>query len=116
MTSLIKATMNNREDIVEILLSYGANPRVANAKGETALSHACCHENISICKRLIVAKADVNHTDLTGISPLAICIKSNKKGDIINLLLENGANPNTCDRNKNSLLHFAAQKGNLEIT
>lgn len=62
-TSLMKASINGHLRIVELLLRFGADPRVTNARGETALTLACMQENFAICERLIVAKADVNQVD-----------------------------------------------------
>ena len=56
----MKAAINNHYDIVELMLNFGANPRIENPQGETALSMACIQENYNICKKLIVAKANVN--------------------------------------------------------
>lgn len=62
-TSLMKASINGHLKIVELLLRFGADPKITNARGETALTLACMQENFAICERLIVAKADVNHVD-----------------------------------------------------
>ena len=51
--------MKNNFEIVEILLIFGANPRLKNNSGETALSIACIHENYKICEKLLVARASV---------------------------------------------------------
>ena len=37
----MKAAMKNNYDIVELLLTFGADPRIENGQGETALSMAC---------------------------------------------------------------------------
>ena len=55
MTSLSKAAMNGHSCIVDILLNFGANPRIKNLKGETGLALACMNENHIICEQLIVA-------------------------------------------------------------
>ena len=62
-TSLMKASSNGHIRIVELLVRYGADARVTNARGESALTLACLQENFAICQRLIVAKADVNQVD-----------------------------------------------------
>ena len=59
----MKASSNGHIRIVELLLRYGADPRVTNARGESALTLSCLQENFEICQRLIVAKADVNQVD-----------------------------------------------------
>ena len=50
MTSLSKAAMNGHSSIVDILLKFGANPRIENSKGETALALASMNEDHIICE------------------------------------------------------------------
>jgi hypothetical protein len=59
----MKASFNNRIQIVELLLKFGAKPNIMNQNGDTALTLACMQENLQICERLIVAQADVNQLD-----------------------------------------------------
>ena len=56
----MKASINGHEKICKLLLRFGSNPRITNARDETALTLACMQENKEIAKALIVAKADVN--------------------------------------------------------
>ena len=55
MTCLMKAAINNFYQILDILLNFGANPRIHNIRGDSALSLACMNENFKIAERLIVA-------------------------------------------------------------
>ena len=49
--------------------------------------------------RLIRAGADVNARDRTGMTPLHQCITNTDNDNLINLLLDNGADPNIKDNN-----------------
>ena len=91
MTSLMKATMNNHVRIVSTLLEFGANPRLSNLKGETALHMACMNENFAICQQLLVAMCDINAKDPQGRTPLMYAVRFNKKVDIVQLLIQKGA-------------------------
>ena len=82
----MKAAMKNNFEIVEILLIFGANPRLKNNSGETALSIACIHENYKICEKLLVARASVHELDNHGRTPLIRAAKFHKRPDIIDLL------------------------------
>lgn len=108
MTCLMKAAINNFEDIVRILINFGANPRLQNEKGDTALSLACINENFQICERLIISKADINQMDPMGRTPLLKCAHYNSKPEILQLLIDHGADSNICDYEGYTLLHFAA--------
>lgn len=45
LTSLMKASINNHKEIVDILLRFGANPRIISARGESSLTLAVMQEN-----------------------------------------------------------------------
>ena len=79
----MKAVIKNSIEIVELLLTYGANPRLENAKGETALSLACMNENYQIVERIITAKGDVNKEDPLGRTPLLKSARHNNKSQVI---------------------------------
>lgn len=111
----MKASINGHLKIVELLLRFGADPKITNARGETALTLACMQENFAICERLIVAKADVNHVDPQKRTPLLKAARHNSKQEILQLLLKHGANPDIADEDMNTPLHFAAIRGSKEV-
>lgn len=111
----MKAAMNGHLEIVEQLLTFGANPRISDAKGETALTLACVQENYKVCERLLIAKADVNQRDPQGRTPLLKSALHNSKSDIIKLLLGKGADPDIADNDLNTPLHFAAIRGAKDV-
>lgn len=41
LTPLMKASVKGKLEIVQLLLRYGANPRIKDLKGESALAKAC---------------------------------------------------------------------------
>ena len=97
-TLLSVAVINNRIEIVKLLLSKGANINSQNATRSTPLYYAVSFYYINIIKLLINNGADVNISDINGNTPLHVaCI--NGDYDIIKLLIDNNANINL----KNSL-------------
>lgn len=108
-TCLMKAVRKNYYDIVELLLNFGANPRIENSQGETALSMACIQENAEICEKLICARANVNHVDCHGRTPFLRAANYNKGGSVFELLAKYGANVNDQDPDKNNALHLSVR-------
>lgn len=76
-TPLIIACALNEEQMVKILLKYGANALLKNKSNETALMHACSNNNINIVKALIEKDVDVNARNNKGNS--AIDFTTNKE-------------------------------------
>lgn len=111
----MKATMKNSPEIVDILLTFGANPRLENANGETALSMACIQENPKICEKLLIARASVSQTDKMGRTPLIRAAKFNKGTQIIDILMKYNANIYNTDPKKNGVLHYAAKHAQTQV-
>ena len=76
-TPLIIACALNEEQMVKILLKYGANALLKNKSNETALMHACSNNNINIVKALIEKDVDVNARNNKSYS--AIDLTTNKE-------------------------------------
>lgn len=93
----MKASINNHGGIVQILLNFGANPRATTVRGESSLTLACMQENVGICEKLILAKANVNEVDLHSRTPLMKAARHNSKSDILMLLLKYQAKPDLAD-------------------
>ena len=66
-------------------------------------------------ERLIFAKADVNEMDHQRKTPLLKAARHNSKVDIIQLLMKSGARVDCCDDDGNTALHFASQRGTVEV-
>ena len=99
----IEILMNNIEE-VENLLSNSHDINEKNDEGLTPLSEAIILNNYDIAKYLIENGADIKGTSKF----MPLIISAEKKNDkIMELLLENGANPNQLDENRfNALQHL----------
>ena len=115
LTALMKASINGHLEIVKLLLKFGANPRKKNKHMESALALACMQENLGICERLIIAKADVNEMDYKKRTPLLKSARHNSQSDILKLLIKAGAKPDIADEEGNTPLHVAAIRGTVEV-
>lgn len=107
-------------DIAKLLLDNGADPNCTNDQNNTILWLACNYLNIELVKLLIEHKADVNKISYNDYytqdwSPLQKAA-SLDAFNIVNLLLDNGANIDYQNRNKYTSLMYACNGGNLETT
>lgn len=105
-TPLFCAAKQGKTDIVKYLLDRGADPRIENHYGVNALWIPTQKGLIEVVELLLHAGAEVDAApygsiaddlNITGWTPLYVAVKS-QQIDIVNLLLQYGANPNTMTR------------------
>lgn len=82
-------------DLVNLLLSYKANPNIHDDLVHATPLHLSCHaaQMIDVVKLLVRYKADVTQSDIYGYTALHTAAVTNAQ-DIAKLLLEAGANSN----------------------
>jgi ankyrin repeat protein len=90
-TALMWAIELEKNQIVEILLKNGANINFKDSLGHTALHYATYAGNIETIKVLLKKGADPNTKNYNDETPL-FSLKATP--EILNLLLDAGANPN----------------------
>ncbi|KAL7942120.1 ankyrin repeat-containing domain protein [Trichoderma barbatum] len=103
---LIHATRSNqRMDFIQRLLDHGADVNILNSENQSALYTAALDREEAAVKLLIERGAKVNEMTTSNLTPLYFAIS---EPDIVRLLLENGADP---DSSKNAgftnLMHAA---------
>ncbi|GAB1604155.1 uncharacterized protein LOC115219084 [Argonauta hians] len=112
LTPLLVAASEHCLKMLRILLDYGADINSKDHLGNTALKMCVKGGSIEIVQFLIERGSDVNSVDHKGITPLMDSVFNLK---LVELLLQNGANLYATDSRGNTVLHFAACKGNLEV-
>ena len=121
LTPLIHASKSKQNELMQILLEFGANPNVVDTDGQTALHEACSTRDLKQAILLLQSKAQFRESkkkEKPDIENLfldesmenkeklvkAICQSKEKKAifrkiiftanlKIVKMLLENGANP-----------------------
>ena len=117
------AVINNRADIVTLLLAYGVDPNAINKDGETALFNAYRLANgQKIRDLLFVSGADPGITGKDGkkaedMKAVGNFMAAWKKGAIseIDYALQNGIDVNMRLADNNTLLHDACKRNDLDL-
>jgi len=101
-------------DLVEFLISKGADVDAKDGSGMTALMMAIPFQNNNIISLLILHSSDVNTKDLTGMTPLIrAAIAGNK--DTIEKLISKGADIKAKDEHGKSSLQYALEGDRTDI-
>jgi ankyrin repeat protein len=109
------AVLHKHEDLVNKMLDAGAHINLPDTQGFTPLHEAAEANNLHMAQLLISRGADVAKSQLSHrTTPLILAIKAGAK-DIVDLLLQNAADPSAADADGHTPLMAAANKPNDEI-
>ena len=129
-TALMIAVQNEFPDIVQQLLDYGADPNIGDRSSSTAIHYAVrpqsdpsnrdvnftkTSEKLEIIQLLIERGVNINIQNTAGITPLVFaCIdRSSNRTQVVELLLQNEADPNI--PTEHSPLMLALVAGNSDV-
>uniref|UniRef100_A0A673NEW7 Ankyrin repeat and SOCS box protein 2-like n=1 Tax=Sinocyclocheilus rhinocerous TaxID=307959 RepID=A0A673NEW7_9TELE len=111
---LLGDATNANEEIVELLLRFGASPRKACVQGVTPLHEAVRNNNLEICKMLINAGAKLWSRNVYGIDALFTAAQCSAV-DVLNYLIYKGGNVNTQANDDATALFEASKNGHAEV-
>lgn len=115
-TPLINAAADNKIEMVKLLLQSGADINAQDYIGYTALHFAAQNNYLELAKLLIENNAEIDRQDINGNTPLSSAVfYSEGEGDMINLLLEHGADRNQDNNHGISPLKLARTIGNHNL-
>lgn len=114
-TLLEKYTVDNNLNLVKLLLEYGANPKVTDSNGNNLLQIAVVNDSY----RLIDYYIKSGTIDLEGLNKenrtlLQVSVQDNNI-EMVQSLINNGANKFVTDSRNNTLLHYAAKNGSDQM-
>ena len=93
------------------LLKRGADPNEERGTGgSTPLHLAIAEEKAELVRQILEKGASQETKDDYGYTPLLEAVKYGASEEIVDLLLEHGADVHTLTEDRKTALHFAAQK------
>ncbi|RMX42205.1 hypothetical protein pdam_00017324 [Pocillopora damicornis] len=115
LTPLHHAALKNNEELIDLLLQYGANINHPNAYRETPLHLACQAASLKLVHKLLEIGADLRAEDSAGRTCVHHAAKS---GSVLKLhyLTECGLSLKKRDNRGLTALHIAAENSQLEAT
>lgn len=108
-TPLISAAQNNHLDVVKELLNHQAKVNTKNDNDTNALGMAIINNNLEIVYELLQSKADIE-IKTQGYTPLMLAGAFDNK-DIMDLLIQNGANINAKTESGQTALELTVLDG-----
>ncbi|XP_053500152.1 dynein axonemal heavy chain 12 [Ictalurus furcatus] len=113
-TALHEASLLGLEDCVYQLLQAGANPDACDATEHTPLGLAAQAGHLNVVEILLQKGASIR-SKLHSVESVSVLFEAAASGnpDIISLLLEYGADPNTPTHTGHLPIHHAAYRGHL---
>ena len=115
-TALASAAFKGNLNVFEALITKGANVESLSMFGQPPLIVAVHQGNFEIVRALLQKKANVNVQRNDGLSALHLAsMNFNGSLDIVDILIENGANVDIISENFGTPIAHAAIFGHLEV-
>ncbi|GAW22631.1 hypothetical protein ANO14919_121730 [Xylariales sp. No.14919] len=110
------AAHHGHQGVIEILLDYGADPMISDASGRSLLHYACEGGNRALVEFLInILGADALYNLDNNNQTLLHAAAGAGEHDIVELLLDKGANPNPSDDKGQTPLDLATDQGVIKL-
>ncbi len=115
-TALDWATARAQLEDIRLLLAYGADPNTMDLTGRTTVLHAVDSHSIPCLRLILEARGDPNPTMPKGVFRSSPLTAAGFAGipELLELLLEFGANPNACNPEGLTSLHSVARTQNVD--
>lgn len=112
---IITAADNNNEELVHLLVKYGANVNDEDSSlGDSPLIHAVRNQNKNLAKWLLSKGAKINFTNEYDQTSLMVAADTGNI-EMVKFLLQQGANARLSDNNGNTARDYAEKANHTEI-
>ena len=91
MTALHATAFNNRDGLVQVLLSFNADPNLVDSKGRTPIMVAAQMGHTNPITHMAQAGANLEVRDVRGNTPLMLACGGRHLGAVDELLFEDGS-------------------------
>ena len=116
VTPLFLAASNGSAAMIDLLLGNGADPNAAVPSGETALMAAVRSGNLASVERLVARRVDVNARQTSKGQTALMWAATRLRTDIVQTLLDGGADVAIRSASGFSPLMFVAREGGIELS
>lgn len=112
--SIFSAILQKQKEWLKILIDTGIDVNVADDLGNTPLHYAAKLGEIDMVVQLLREKININAKNKKGQTPLHFAIKkSDKQSELIQVLIDNGANIDSVDQLDRTVAHYSCITGNM---
>jgi len=115
-SALYLASINADPDVVDKLLTSGANPDVSLLSGETSLMGAANRGRQDVVKLLLDHGADPNRKEINSGQTALMWAAAEKHPDVVQLLVQHNADTNARSNNSFTPLMFAVRQGDENVS
>ncbi|XP_048250105.1 ankyrin repeat domain-containing protein 17-like isoform X2 [Haliotis rufescens] len=113
-TPMMEAADRGHREVVELLVSKGANVSLVDGGGNNSLHYACCGGDVETVKYVL----SLNVVDIDGRGEVSrtpvMCAARWRNREVVEFLVSKGANVSLVDKIGNNILHLASGEGDVE--
>ena len=96
-------------------MKYGADTKIQNSDGNTALHYAAMYASSDVVKNIVASdKSSVNMANNENMYPIHYAALENNTDALVALVQNGKADVNIKDSNNDTALHYAAAYGNMD--
>ncbi|XP_071115571.1 ankyrin repeat domain-containing protein 50-like [Haliotis cracherodii] len=114
-TPVMVAAVNRHKEVVELLVSEGADVSLLSHSGDNILCCACLGGDVEVVKYILSQDmVGINSRGWKKRTPVMVAALRGHK-EVVELLVSEGANVSLVNQRRDNILHLACRGGHLEV-